>query len=238
MNRPGNARVAMLAIDGDAAGESAALRGMELAVKQGFEVNVVALEPGIDPADDPAGFEGKLADAEPYVVYRVKVEMDRAENREAAFRKAKAILDGYPEGPDKLAAQRLVTDRVGTTVQFRTGAIPSARAAAAPRIVDAGRASSGVRSPVHSPTSRCGRSWPSSRPSTSTIPAPRASRPPRRRDAARRRRPRLRRRAPCPRRDRGDRCRATGEELLGGSASASCGASCRRQGPSGRRSCR
>jgi len=128
-----------LAFDGDAAGESAALRGMELAVKQGFEVNVVALEPGIDPADDPAGFEGKLADAEPYVVYRVKVEMDRAENREAAFRKAKAILDGYPEGPDKLAAQRLVTDRVGTTVQFRTGAIPSARAAAsAPRIVDAG----------------------------------------------------------------------------------------------------
>jgi predicted RNase H-like nuclease (RuvC/YqgF family) len=65
--------------------------------------------------------------------------MDRADDREAGFRRAKEILDGFPEGPDKLAAQRLVTDRVGTTVQFRTGAIPSARAAAnTPRAVDAG----------------------------------------------------------------------------------------------------
>jgi DNA primase len=128
-----------LAFDGDAAGESAALRGMELAVRQGFDVNVVALEPGVDPADDPAGFEARLASAEPYVLYRVQVEMARAENREAAFRRAKEILDGYPEGPDKLAAQRLVTDKVGTTVQFRTGAIPSARAVAStPRALDAG----------------------------------------------------------------------------------------------------
>jgi len=128
-----------LAFDGDAAGESATLRGMELAVGQGFDVNVVALPAGVDPADDPAGFEQRLASAEPYVVYRVRVEMARAENREAGFRAAKAILDGYPEGPDKLAAQRLVTDHVGTTVQFKTGAIPTARAVAStPRVVDAG----------------------------------------------------------------------------------------------------
>jgi DNA primase len=128
-----------LAFDGDAAGESAALRGMELAVGQGFDVNVVALPSGVDPADDPSGFEDRLRSAEPYVVYRVRIEMDRADDREAGFRRAKEILDGFPEGPDKLAAQRLVTDRVGTTVQFRTGAIPSARAAAnQPRIVDAG----------------------------------------------------------------------------------------------------
>jgi DNA primase len=128
-----------LAFDGDAAGESAALRGMELAIAQGFDVNVVALPPGIDPADDPTGFEARLREAEPYVLYRVRIEMDRADDREASFRRAKEILDGFPEGPDKLAAQRLVTDRVGTTVHFRTGAIPSARAAAnAPRIMDAG----------------------------------------------------------------------------------------------------
>jgi DNA primase len=128
-----------LAFDGDAAGESAALRGMELAVKQQFDVNVVALPPGVDPADDPAGFEGHLRTAEPYVVYRVRLELEHADDRETGFRKAKEILDGFPEGPDKLAAQRLVTDRTGTTVQFRTGAIPSARAAAnAPRVIDAG----------------------------------------------------------------------------------------------------
>jgi DNA primase len=128
-----------LAFDGDAAGESAALRGMELAVAQKFDVNVVALPPGVDPADDPAGFEAHLRNAEPYVVYRVRLELEHADDREAGFRKAKEILDGFPEGPDKLAAQRLVTDRIGTTVQFRTGAIPSARAAAnAPRVVDAG----------------------------------------------------------------------------------------------------
>jgi DNA primase len=128
-----------LAFDGDAAGESAALRGMELAVKQGFDVSVVALEPGVDPADDPAGFEARLANAEPYVVYRVRVEMRRAETRELGLRRAREILDGFPEGPDKLEAQRLVSDLIGTIVQFGTGAIPSARALASqPRKLDAG----------------------------------------------------------------------------------------------------
>jgi DNA primase len=128
-----------LAFDADAAGTSATLRGMELAVAQGFDVNVVVLEPGMDPADDPAAFETQLASAQPYVVYRVRIELERADDREAGFRRAKEILDGFPEGPDKLEAQRLVSDRTGTSVQFRTGAIPSARAAAsAPRVLDAG----------------------------------------------------------------------------------------------------
>jgi DNA primase len=128
-----------LAFDGDAAGATATLRGMDLAVKQGFDVNVVALPVGLDPADDPAGFDGQLAAAEPFVLYRVRVELERADDREAGFRKAKAILDGFPEGPDKLAAERLVNDHMGTSVQFKTGAIPSARAlASSPRTLDAG----------------------------------------------------------------------------------------------------
>jgi DNA primase len=128
-----------LAFDGDAAGESAALRGMELAVGQGFDVNVVALPVGVDPADDPTGFEARIRDSEPYVLYRVRIELERADDREAGFRKAREILDGFPEGPDKLAAQRLVTDHVGTMVHFRTGGIPTARALASrPRALDAG----------------------------------------------------------------------------------------------------
>jgi hypothetical protein len=64
--------------------------------------------------------------------------MERADDRETAFRAARAILDGFPESPDKDQAQRLVTDRVGMTVQFRTGAVPTARAAATSRVLDAG----------------------------------------------------------------------------------------------------
>jgi DNA primase len=128
-----------LAFDGDAAGEAAALRGMELAVAQRFDVNVVALPAGVDPADDPAGFEAHLRSAEPYVIYRVRLELEHAEDREAGFRKAKEIIDAFPQGPDKDVAQRLVSDRTGTTVRFATGPIPSARIAAnGPRVVDAG----------------------------------------------------------------------------------------------------
>ena len=75
-----------LAFDGDAAGETATLRGMELAAKQGFDVKVVALPPGVDPADDPTGFEQRLAAADPYLLYRVRIEIERADDREAAFR--------------------------------------------------------------------------------------------------------------------------------------------------------
>src|SRR6185437_8302788 len=76
-----------LAFDGDAAGESAALRGMDLAVAQGFDVKVVTLPSGVDPADDPEGFAGRLREAEPYLVYRVRIEIERAEDREAGFRR-------------------------------------------------------------------------------------------------------------------------------------------------------
>src|SRR5213079_3426478 len=54
----------VLCFDGDAAGEAATLRGMELAAAQSFDVRVVALPPGLDPADAAKGFEARVADAE------------------------------------------------------------------------------------------------------------------------------------------------------------------------------
>jgi len=128
-----------LCFDGDAAGESATLRGMELAVGQGFDVRVVALPPGVDPADDPTGFDRKLAQAEPYLPYRVRVEIDRAESREAAFRTVRALLDGAPDSPERQDAWRYANDKLGMTVQLRAGG--SAARAAAPasrRVLDAG----------------------------------------------------------------------------------------------------
>ncbi|HWB21337.1 MAG TPA: DNA primase [Gaiellaceae bacterium] len=128
-----------LAFDGDAAGESAALRGMDLAVSQGFDVRVVALTPGIDPADDPTGFESKLASAAPYVVYRTRVEIDRADDRTAAHQIVKTFLDGLPDSPAKQDAWRYANDRLGMTVQLRAagGGTASAGAAPSPRLVEA-----------------------------------------------------------------------------------------------------
>jgi DNA primase len=126
-----------LAFDGDAAGETATLRGMELATKQGFDVKVVPLPSGVDPADDPAGFQNRLAEAEPYLFYRVRIEIERGEDREATFRTVKALLDDAPDSPERQDAWRLANDKFGMTVQLRGAS--TARAAAPPsqRALDA-----------------------------------------------------------------------------------------------------
>jgi DNA primase len=127
-----------LAFDGDAAGETATLRGMAIAVQQGFDVKVVPLPPGVDPADDPTGFEGRLGEAEAYLVYRVRIEIDRAEDREGAFRTVKALLESAPDSPERQDAWRYANDKLGMTVQLRAGSA-SARAAApaTQRVLDA-----------------------------------------------------------------------------------------------------
>ena len=118
-----------LAFDGDAAGESAALRGMELAVRQGFEVKIVALPPGIDPADDPSGFEARLASARPYVLYRAQIEAQRAEDREAGRRAVEAFLNSVPNSLDRQAAWRWANDHFGMAIQIRGGGTAASRAA-------------------------------------------------------------------------------------------------------------
>ena len=129
-----------LAFDGDAAGESATLRGMELAAQQGFDVKIVALPPGVDPADDPTGFDARLRVAEPYLVYRVQAEIARAEDRESAFRVVKTILDAAADTPEKNEAWRTANDRLGLTIQLRaTGSsTASAGRSVSRRLLDAG----------------------------------------------------------------------------------------------------
>jgi len=108
-----------LCFDADAAGEDATLRGMELALKQGFDVRVVALPAGTDPADDPARFEARLAEAEAYAVHRVRLELGRARDRQHGYLRVQDVLNELPDSPERQDAWRLANDRLGLTVQLQ-----------------------------------------------------------------------------------------------------------------------
>jgi len=105
-------RRVFLCFDADAAGQEATLRGMELAAARGFDVRVVTLPPGQDPADAPEGFEQRLAGAESYVVYRVRLELDRAADRQEGFVRAREVLTKIEDSPERQEALRLLADRL------------------------------------------------------------------------------------------------------------------------------
>jgi DNA primase len=128
-----------LCFDSDAAGEEATLRGMELALKLGFDVRVVTLPAGTDPADDPEGFERRLATAEPYAVHRVRLELTRARDKQHAYLRVQDILNGIPESPERHDAWRLANDRLGLTIQLRSAVSSTGSGGAlSPRLIDAG----------------------------------------------------------------------------------------------------
>jgi DNA primase len=128
-----------LCFDSDAAGEEATLRGMELALRQGFDVRIVALPKGKDPADDPAGFEERLGEAEPYAVHRVRLELERARDRQHAYLRVQDVLNGIPDSPERHDAWRLANDRLGLTVQLRAaGRSSTPGTAASPRLIEVG----------------------------------------------------------------------------------------------------
>ena len=99
-----------LCFDSDAAGEDATLRGMELASTLGFDVRVVALPKGQDPADAPAGFEQRLSGASSYVVHRVRLELERTPDRQEAFVRAREVLAKVEDSPERQDALRLLAD--------------------------------------------------------------------------------------------------------------------------------
>ena len=101
-----------LCFDADAAGQEATLRGMELASTRGFDVRVVALPRGLDPADSPEGFEDRLSGAESYVVYRVRLELERAPDRQTAFARLLEVFSTLEESPDVQEARGVVGDRL------------------------------------------------------------------------------------------------------------------------------
>jgi DNA primase len=133
-----------LCFDSDAAGQDATLRGMELAVRDGFTVRVVPLPPGTDPADDPAAFQERLASPVSYPVHRVRLEHARASDRESAFAAIRAFLTSLPDSPEHLEAIRVAADLLDLPPETQSGLAPargSARTAGvvSPRLLDAGQ---------------------------------------------------------------------------------------------------
>ena len=135
-----------LCFDADAAGQEATLRGMELAVGQGFDVRVVTLPEGQDPADAPAGFERRLERAESYLLYRIRLELERSADRQEGFVRAREVLAKAEESPERQEALRLVADRLDLPRETLAGLAPARSATrgttrAAPeatRLLDAG----------------------------------------------------------------------------------------------------
>jgi DNA primase len=133
-----------LCFDADAAGQDATLRGMDLADKLGFNVQVVSLPAGTDPADDPAGFEQRLATSVSYPVHRVRLLYERARDKSAASEAIQAFLNALPDSPEHQDARRLVTDLLDLPPESQAAFAPSrGRSSAAsvisPRLLDAGK---------------------------------------------------------------------------------------------------
>jgi DNA primase len=118
------ARRIYLCFDSDAAGEEATLRGMELATSLGFDVRVVTLPEGQDPADAPAGFEARLGGAESYILYRVRLELERTPDRQEAFVRVREILQRHEDSPEWQDALRLLAGRLSLPKETLTGLTP------------------------------------------------------------------------------------------------------------------
>ena len=133
----------VLCFDADAAGQEATLRGMELAVKQGFEVKVVVLPEGQDPADAPHDFAERLKAPESYPYYRTRLIIERSSDRQEAWIRGRDFLDTVPDSPERQEAVRLLADKLDLPRETLAGLAPARGGgprggpAEAPRLLEA-----------------------------------------------------------------------------------------------------
>ncbi len=126
-----------LCFDADSAGEAATLRGMELAHANGFDVRVVALPPGQDPADAPEGLEEKLGGSVSYPLYRVML-MAKTLERQALHDQATSFLNGLAPSPERDEAERFLSDKLDWTVQLQARVSTTRPPEMSRRVLEAG----------------------------------------------------------------------------------------------------
>src|SRR5258708_16488989 len=73
---------------------------MDVGFAQGLAVRGVGLPAGLDPADLAEGFEQRLARAESYLGYRVRLEIERAADRQEAFVRVREVLSRSEDSPE------------------------------------------------------------------------------------------------------------------------------------------
>jgi DNA primase len=134
-----------LCFDSDAAGTEATLRGMELAVGQGFDVQVVSLAKGTDPADDPKAFEAQLAAPISYPVHRVRLLHERARDKNASFAAIRTFLASVADSPERQDALRLATDLLDLPPETQAGLAPARGSSRSTGVVSARLLDAGSR---------------------------------------------------------------------------------------------
>ncbi len=131
----------LLCFDADAAGQEAALRGMDMAERSGLRVRIVALPPGQDPADilarGPEAFEAALAAAQPVLAFRIGRALDLAKGEEgpdAAYAACRSIIAAAAPGPERDEQVRLVSSALRLSPASEAALVPGRRGG--PRMPD------------------------------------------------------------------------------------------------------
>jgi DNA primase len=116
-----------LCFDADAAGEAATLRGMDLAATRGFQVRVVPLPGGVDPADAADSFDQLLTGSVGYLRHRAEAEIKQGNSRQEQFLRVQGALAGLPDSPDREEAVRYAADKLGLSPEMQAGLAPRAQ---------------------------------------------------------------------------------------------------------------